>query len=293
MHLWVTRIAWLALPAANAGAIGAATDGWADGPRAVALALLWAGWGAGLVALLAPRPTGLTTIRTVAPTFAVLALVAGATGDASTVDAALAATLTVLCAVLVAVPALGLAAAAGIAYGEELRHPLRTPPALSLVLVPCARAIAVVGAAAGPLLLADGRVAAGVATAAIGFPASWFAVRSLHTLSRRWLILVPAGVVILDPMTLADPVLFVRRSVRSMRAVGGTVPVPDGALDLRLGASAGTVVITSDGSVDLMRLAGRRREGETLRPDQILVAITAPGRLLDEASRRRVPVELA
>ncbi len=291
MHLWLTRAAWLALLFGCASAIGDVSTGWDGGPLTVALALVWAGWGVGLVALLAPRPTGCTAIRVVAPAFVVAAIITVVSGDTTNVAGVGALITTVVAAALVAMPAYARAAAAGIAYGDELRHPLRTPPALYLGPIPIARVLAVAGVAAGPLLLADGSVVVGLAALAVGIPAAWVAVRSLHILSRRWLILVPAGVVVLDPMTLADPVLFVRRTIRSMRNVAGTVPVPEGTADLRLGASAGTIAITTDGTVDLVRVTGRRRSGETFRPERILIAISAPSKLLGEASRRRVPVE--
>lgn len=290
MHLWLTRASWLALPLGCAAAIGDVGAGWDTGPRTVVLALAWAAWGVGVVALLAPRPTGLTAIRTIAPAFAAAAVVAVTAGDVSTAAAIGALVVTVVAAVLVALPTHARAAAAGIAYGDEVRQPLRSPPGLYLAPVPLARAVAVAGVVAGPVLLADGSVVVGAVALLVGLPASWLALRSLHTLSTRWLILVPAGVVVLDPMTLADPVLFVRSTIRSLQGVGGTAPVPDGTVDLRLGATAGTVALTTDGTVDIVRVRGRRRRGETLRPGRLLVAIAAPARLLEEAARRRVPV---
>lgn len=290
MHLWLTRASWLALPLACAAAIGDVSADWDTGPRTVALALAWAAWGVGIVALLAPRPTGLTAIRTIAPAFAVAAVVAVAAGDVATAAAIGAIAVTVVAAVLVALPAFARTAAAGIAYGDEVRQPLRSPPGLYLGPIPLARALAVAGVVAGPVLLAGGSVVGGSVALLVGLPASWLALRSLHTLSTRWLILVPAGVVVLDPMTLADPVLFVRSTIRSLQGVDGTAPVPDGTVDLRLGATAGTVALTTDGTVDIVRVRGRRRSGETFRPGRLLVAIAAPAPLLDEAARRRVPV---
>jgi len=290
VHLWLTRAAWIALPLACAAAIGDVTTDWDAGPRTVALALSWAAWGVGLVALLAPRPTGLTAIRAIAPAFVVAAVAAAVFGEMSTAAAVGAITVTAVSAALVAMTAFARVAAAGIAYGDEVRQPLRTPPGLYLGPIPLARAIVVAGLAAGPLLLANESFVLGAVAVAVGVPAAWIALRSLHTLSTRWMILVPAGVVVLDPMTLADPVLFVRRSVRAIQSVDGTAAVPDGTIDLRLGASAGTVALTTDGTVDIVHLRGRRRRGETLRPTRILVAVAASDSLLDEAARRRVPV---
>ena len=46
---------------------------------------------------------------------------------------------------------------------------------------------------------------------AIGVPAAALIARLVHQLSRRWVVLVPAGLVVADPLTLTDPVLFVRK----------------------------------------------------------------------------------
>ncbi len=92
---------------------------------------------------------------------------------------------------------------------------------------------------------------------------------------------MPAGVVVVDPMTLVDPVLVVRRNLRGVRAVDGSAaPVP-GAVDLRLGATLGTVEVALDGSIDVVR-GGRRGRADTIRPDALVLAVAARRReLLD------------
>jgi hypothetical protein len=293
VRLWVLRVVWLALPLAAGAAASDALDGWPEAPRLLGAAFLWLAWGAGLLALLAPRPVGLTALRIVAPTFAVLALVAAAAGDASVAATSVCVAITVAAAALVADPAFAVAAVNGVAYGDERRHPLRTPPGLYFAPVPLARAVVAVGITAGPLLLADDQIVAGIVALVIGWPAAAFAARALHALARRWMVLVPAGVVVVDPMTIADPVLFVRQHVRSMRAVDPAVPIVANALDLRLGASWGSLVLDLDGAADLVRVSRRGGTGETVRPETIVVAVAAREALLAEASQRRVRVELA
>jgi hypothetical protein len=293
VRLWVLRLVWLALPLAAGAATADALDGWSDATRLLAIALLWLAWGMGLLTLLAPRPVGLTTARIVAPTFVVLALVIAIGGGTST-GAAIAAVLGALAAAaLVADPAFAIACVNGVAYGDELRHPLRTPPGLYVAPVPLARALVVAGLVAGPLLLADESVPIGVVALVLGWPAATFAARALHVLARRWVVLVPAGVVIVDPMTIADPVLFVRSHVRSMRAADPAAPIPANALDLRLGASWGSMLLELDGAADLVRTSRRGATGETLQPETILVAVAARETLLAGAAQRRVRVELA
>ena len=293
VRLWILRVVWLALPLA-AGTAASSALGSLDGASdVVGAALLWLAWGAGLIALLEPRPVGLTAIRVVAPTFVVLAFAIALAGTASAIAAWGAVIATVVAALLVADPAFALRAVNGASYGDERRHPLRTPPGLYLAPVPLARALVAAGIAAGPLLLADGAIVAGLASLVLGWPVAALAARALHTLARRWIVLVPAGVVLVDPMTVADPVLFVRQHVRALRAVDGAAPIPPGALDLRLGASWGSIRFHLDGGADLVRSAGRGRTQETLQPDAIVVAVAARGALLAAAAQRRVRVELA
>jgi hypothetical protein len=293
VRLWVLRVVWLALPLAAGTAAANALGDFGEASGVVGAALLWLAWGTGLVALLAPRPLGLTAIRVIAPTFVVLALVIAIDGDASAIAAWGAVIATLVATVLVADPEFAVSAVNGASYGDERRHPLRTPPGLYFAPVPLARALVAAGVAVGPLLLADGATVAGLASLVLGWPVAALAARALHTLARRWIVLVPAGVVVVDPMTIADPVLFVRQHVRALRAVDTAAPIPPGALDLRLGASWGSIMLDLDGGADLVRSAGRGRTAETLQPDAILVAVAARDSLLAAAAERRVRVELA
>jgi hypothetical protein len=286
VRLVPVRVIWLALPLATGTAASRAIGGWADAPHVVAIVFFWLGWGIGLVALFAPRPAGLTAVRTIAPAFVVLALAGAIWGDASTPATGAALAGTILAAALVADPAVAIAAANGVAYGDERRNPLRTPPALYLAPIPIARGLAVAGVVAGPLLLADERVAWGL-LALIGLPLAWLAIRALHTLARRWLVTVPAGVVVVDPMTLVDPVLVVRRNLRGVRAVDATAPSAPGAVDLRLGATLGTVEVALDGTIDVVRGSGRGRTADTIRPDALIVAVAGRRDVLARLSRRR------
>ena len=87
-----------------------------------------------------------------------------------------------------------------------------------------------------------------------------------ESLSRRWAVLVPAGFVVVDPLTLADPVLFLREHVRHL-APEPPAAAPDGVLDLRLGAGAGSVSVRFD-EADRAdpRLAGAPRRRPRSRP---------------------------
>ena len=168
---------------------------------------------------------------------------------------------TVLAAVLVAGSAFAVAAANSIAYGDEQRFPLRTPPGLYAGPLPLARALVVAASrearSSWPTATDRPRArGAGDRRARGAVPGPGVAQPS-----RRWLdLLVPAGLVVADPLTLADPVLFIREHIVSVRAVDGSAPVPADVLDVRLGATAGwTRFLTFDEEAELMRSTRARR----------------------------------
>ena len=111
-------------------------------------------------------------------------------------------------------------------------------------------------------------------------------VRALHGLSRRWVVFVPAGLVLHDLHALVDPVLFPRTSVRRLGPASTADP---GTHDLTH-RSLGLVLELE--LVEATEIAPRRpdpprRGGERHR---LLFAPTRPGALLNEAARRRISV---
>ena len=177
---------------------------------------------------------------------------------------------------------IAIAAANAIAYGDELRVPLRVPPALFLAPLPLARALVVVGVAARTAAArrrphrARRRRARGRRPP---WPSCWHA-RSTR-LSRRWAVLVPAGFVVVDPMTLADPVLFLREASCGMQARRRRDRAPDGVLDLRLGATMGSVSLSFDQVAELFR-AGRGRRADRDGDDRrdLLIAVVRRDEML-------------
>jgi hypothetical protein len=285
---WVLTGVWATLPLTAGGAVSDAVTGWAPAPRAVAAVLCWTAWAVVLLGVVVPRPLALTAARLVAPCFALVAIVIAVVGDVDTPSAAMAVVATLAAAVLAARPALALAAANASAYGSEQRFPLRVPTALFFGPLPAVRVLFGAAVASGPLLLADGQWLAGSIALATGAGIAAFAARSLHALSTRWVVLVPAGVVVMDPLTMADPVLFLRERIVSVRPLVGAV-APEGALDLRLGAVAGSVSIDLDEPAELFRSARARKGSVRVQASTICVAVVRAPAFLDEAARQRVP----
>jgi hypothetical protein len=253
----------------------------------VASILLWAVWGAVLLASLAPRPLGLTALRVGAPVAVMLAL--GAAISAGPVKGLLAVAGAAVAAALAFTPAVGYRFVNGVAYGEERRYPLRVPPALLLGPVPLAVVLIGAGVVAGPLLVADQRYAAGIAALVVAVPVVRTAGRSLYALSQRWAVLVPAGIVLKDPLTLVDPVLFPRERIASLRPLPFPTAPADDILDLRLGAAAGSLVLELTDEAPLYRTQGRVRGGEAVKTRRLAFSPRQADALLAEAATRKKP----
>jgi hypothetical protein len=196
---------------------------------------------------------------------------------------------TVVAAVLAADPAFAETSANGSSYSSEHRYPLRVPPGLYLGPLPAARVVVVAGIGTGPLLLATHRFLFGVVALVVGLPLAALATGALHRLSRRWLVLVPAGLVVVDPMSLADNVLFPREHLHALRAFGADEATGD-ALDLRMGAALGSVLLVFDEGAELTRAPRPRRPRDTVHVGSLTVAVAHRDEFLAAAPRRPLPV---
>lgn len=282
--LWCTRLTWALLPVTTGAAFADAIEGRSTGPSRLATVFLWAIWAAGLFALFAPRPWGLTLLRVVAPCgFACVALSSASTSAAS---ATLALASSGVGAILALSAPTASATANAHAYGDEQRFVLRIPMPLLLGPIPVAVALVALGVVSGPLLLADGRYLVGALATIVGVPVAALVVRALHPLSCRWFVLVPAGIAIADPLTLTDPVLVRREHIATLRRTA-TAALPADALDLRLGTLAGTIVMELTEPVEFGRRRGRG-SAEVLAPQLVALAVVRADAAIAQARRRRI-----
>ena len=171
-----------------------------DASRSVAWVVLTWGWflwtGVG-ASLLVPSPISLTIMRTVVPLSVVVSVVASQP-------------LAVFCSVVALIvcmsPVFVDAMVQGGAYGDETRFALRTPlpyvvPAVVAWLLYTA---ALIG---GSLFLAARQYIFGAVLVAIGILLSRTIPRRLHRLARRWLVLVPVGIVVHDHLVLHETIM--------------------------------------------------------------------------------------
>ena len=212
----------------------------------------------------------------------VAAAAAGRTADGADV---IAVAVAVLASGAVLMPWIGEAWIDGSAYGPERRLPLRPPVLVAVLLAPLTWLVVVVGVAAGPLLLAAERWVPGVAALIVGWLAAVIGVRSLHQLSRRFVVLVAAGLVLHDPLVMPEPQLFLRRTIARL----GPAPADSTADDLTAGAAGLALELVLTELVELLLRRGRTMS-ETHPTTALLFTPSRPGHVLDAAGDRRVAV---
>ena len=300
---WPVRALWAALALLSGPTFADALDHRSAAVQLLVAVVLWAGWAAALVALLVPRSASLTATRVLVP--AGLAAVAwgAALGSPSGLDV-VALVVAAAAAALVLSPWFAEAWVDGSAYGPEQRTPLRTPPLLALVVAPATWGVIVAGALAGPLLLAARAWVVGGILVVVGWPLAFAGVRSLHQLARRWVVLVPAGLVVHDPLTMPEPQLFLKASIRRVGPaedpdsiagpavtiegdVGGRAIVTE---DLTAGAAGLALELVLDEPVDLLVRRKGRGNNETLAVDRVLFTPSRPAVVLEGAKARKILV---
>jgi hypothetical protein len=281
---WPIRVLWIALPFALDPAVGAALDDHSTPVGLLVAIAAYTLWTVGVVATLVPRTLGLTFVRITGPAALGLAAWAAIRAD-ELVPAAIAVVVTAATVTLALAPVTGDLFVNGSAYGAERRFALRAPAGVVLGPVQLVWVVVVAGALAGPLLLATRQWVAGAAATVIGAAVVAVGCRSLHQLARRWLVMVPAGVVIHDPTVITSQ-LFTRSTIASI----GPAPAGTGALDLTGGALglALEIQLTEAATLEL-RERGRARP-KVVHSTAVMFTPTRPGAVLREAADRSIRV---
>lgn len=289
--LWLVRLLWLIAPATVGPAIGRLLEDRADGAALIVEVAAWAAWFAVLVATLVPAPWSLTTTRIAGPVAvgaaAAVAVVEGF--DGATIGAL---AWAVLVTAVLYLPTVGDRMINGSAYGSERRMALR-PPGFVMVGPVQVAWLAVFAGLVVPaaLVLAERWLAAAVA-AAVGAVAVWAGGRILHQLSRRWIVFVPAGFVIRDPMTLVDAILFRRNEVE---ALGPALAEGGGTSGERTDLSGGARGLALEVAVREPTPITLRvhREAQHLEVTNVVFTPTLPGAMLREARIRGLRIASA
>src|SRR5690606_12614568 len=154
--------------------------------------------------------------------------------------------------------------------------------------VPVAWALAAAGLVVGPLLLAAEQWVLGGIALVVGLPVVVAVALRLHVFSRRWLVFVPAGVVVHDPLAMAEPVLLQRHLLRRIGPAEADATA-DGSLDLTGGALGLALELRTAEPFEV----GRRQGRETVETTGVPAVLVTPGRpatTLEIAAERKLPV---
>ena len=282
---WVLRALWLVLPFTLGTQIGDALEGTSRPVQLTGTVGAWILWGAGLLLTLVPHTLTLSPLRVLAPaTLGISVWAALADGVSGWTVTALAVTAAV--AAVVMSPSIGGTWINGSSYGDERRVPLRAPGAMVAGPIPLAWAALVSAVAAGALLLAAKQWILGIVVALIAVGLTVVVGRALHQLTQRWLVFVPAGLVVHDHLSVGDPVLFKRTAV----AAFGPALADTTAADLTAGATGLALEILVKEPVEIGYRPQPGAAAEVREITGVAIAPSRPGQVLDEAKRRNITV---
>lgn len=285
---WAVRVIWLSLPLTLGDLFSRTLQGRSTEAVMVWGVALWVGWSATLLATLILQPMTLTFMRVATPLAAVMGVLSLFLREPSVIG------LVGLASVIVAAfLALGAEVGAdfvnGAAYGDEIRVSLRPPSALLLGPIQLAWLVAVAPVLAAVTLLAASQWILGGALLVLGVICSWWGFRTLLRLATRFLVLVPAGLTVVDHITMAEPTLLRRDSIHRL----GPAPVDLEAVDLTAGAAGLVISVEFSEPLSIVPAAARGEVASPVTTAAVLLSPTRPGLLLQHAESRRIPVDRA
>lgn len=281
--MWVVKVVWMAAGVTGGQAVSECFT--TSLARSIAGASWWVAIAAGFIALTVPSERSLTVLRLVAPALAPSIVAVLVVGDVSFVGV-VALVLAMVVALAVTSGEMTEVMVQASAYGDEHRFPLRTPVGVLFAAVVvwlvwyCITLIAIV------LLCHRSWVGGGVVGALSG-ALKVVSLSRLHRLSRRWLVLVPAGLVVHDPLVLGET-LMVQRS----NLAGIALALADtGAADLTGPASGVAVEVTVREMVTaLFPASAAHPQGRAIHVQAYLVCPSRPGRTLRTLAAEGLPV---
>lgn len=282
---WFARGAWIAVAVVGGAAVESGVDSRSSAVRWTVAIGGWSVFAVVAVALLIPSVRSLTVARLGAPLAPVAAVVAAFAGAPGFDIALLAVPATVAVAAIFSAE-VGRWMVQASAYGDEDRLPLRSPVPTGTAAV-VSWAIWAAAIIAGPLLLAARSWIVAVPVTIVAVAATVLVGPRWHKMSRRWLVLVPAGLVVHDPVVLADTLM-----VRTDQLLGlGLARSGTQAADLTGPASGYAVQVdTSETVSTVFAFTPQEPNGKAIHMTGFLVAPTRPGEALRLAVARRLPI---
>jgi hypothetical protein len=282
---WFLRACWIGVLILGGSAIDSAIAGRSEAVADVSRYGAGVVWLLGVAAMAIPAVTSLTATRALAPLSVVVAGVALSAGADSVNGWMFAAASAVTCVVAFASETARVFIQAS-AYGEEDRYPLKPPVSYAVAAV-IAWLLWSASLIAGPLLLARQQWIAGVVVTGMAIGGSMLLWPRWHRLSKRWFVIVPIGVVIHDPIVLAETLMLRRSEIAALHLA----PEASGAADLT-GSAIGPAIeiITREPVTALLALPMAETRSDVIHLTACLVRPSRPGQVLTAALSRRLPV---
>ena len=282
---WVARLAWILVAVIGGSAVESAVDGRSSAVAWTAAIGGWTLWAIAALALAIASVRSLTVVRLGVP-LAVFATIVAGVGGATAIELVLLGGPALVAAAAVMTADFGRQWVQASAYGDEDRFPLRFPvgAGLAAILTWLLWAPALI---AGPLLIAAKSWIAGAVLCALAIGGAAFLGPRWHRLSLRWFVLVPAGVVIHDPVVLADTFPLRTAQVASI----GLASADTEAADLTGPASGYAVeVATTESVTAVFAFTPAEPNGRAIHLRSFLIAPSRPGHALRSAHARGLPV---
>ncbi len=281
--IYAFRLAWIPIPLLGYEVFGSALSGESESVQVTVALSLWILWSIVLLISLIPSASLLTVYRVVVPISVVASIWSSIEAEMSA-SSILLLFCSAICLSISLLPSIGFWFINGSAYGDEVRIPLRAPGPLLLGPVPLAWIVIASSLIFSIILISSQKYVFGFIVFTIGSGLSYFSYRSLSALSQRWLVFVPAGIVLHDNMVLADPFL-IRKSM--IKGIGPALVSTDG-LDLTMSSIGMSLV------VELYEPAGLTLQMNPLAPPEVrevtsfLVSPSLLPATLEEASSRNI-----
>ncbi|RLE26763.1 MAG: hypothetical protein DRJ50_00170 [Actinobacteria bacterium] len=282
---WIARVAWIIVAVVGGSAIEAAVEDRSMSVRYVAGVGGWTIWAVVALALAIASVRSLTAARVGTP-LALAAVLATALAGAPAVDLALLGFPAFVACVSVFTAEFGRVFVQASAYGDEERFPLRAPAAVGAAAI-TAWFVWAACLISGPLLLAAESWIFGALITALAIAEVVLLGPRWDRLSQRWFVLVPAGIVLHDPVVLADTLALRKAQVANMRLA----PADTEAADFTGPASGYAIEVTTTESVTAVyAFTPAEPNGKAIHLTAFLISPSRPGQALRASASRGLPV---
>ena len=274
--LWSTRIVVAAL-GLLVPLLGSPLELLSTPARLITTLMLWALWATSLLCILVPSSISLTALRLGVPVLSVI-IVAVAVAHSWSAEVAIALVLAIIATVLVFSAEVGNYFVQLTAYGDEQRFLLRCPASLQMVQILSWLTWVALGVSTVSALAAKNYIIAVLAAGGVA-ALSYILPRRFHRFSRRWLVSVPAGLVLHDHVMLAETAMFMRTAVTAVTVIDKDVASEMADMSGKC-SGLGLGIVLKDFDTVVMAGTAKNPGGSAIHVKSLWVCPTRPGRAL-------------